>query len=377
MPPTDTPVPPTETPISAAPQAVPKQNINLRDGPGTEYAVAGSAKASQALEITGKNVGGTWWQVCCVGGKPAWLAASLVTVKGDVSGVAVPADLPAPPPSPTPAPTTATPSQPPAAGGPLRGVLLYSVANMEADRWELWQYTFATGEAKFMKEWRTEAAFSRDYSQVAYFSWGPGTGGKPGIYAANADLSGERLVFEGLPAYPSFSPDAGRMAVQGGDEFYVMNADGSSIHAIDTGEYPAWSPVDNWVAHRGCYGADCGLWLTHADSGERKRLTAGGGDGQPAWSPNGQQLAYISKDDGNFEIYRINRDGSGKVRLTSETHSDGLPVWSPSGDWIAFRSDRSGTWAVYVMRPDGSGVRKIVDANVLAVWFFEKMAWRP
>jgi Tol biopolymer transport system component len=65
------------------------------------------------------------------------------------------------------------------------------------------------------------------------------------------------------------------------------------------------------------------------------------------------------------------------VRLTNDAHSDGLPIWSPDGGWIAFRSDRSGAWAIYATRPDGSDVRKIVDAAVLPVWFFEKMAWRP
>jgi TolB protein len=87
-------------------------------------------------------------------------------------------------------------------------------------------------------------------------------------------------------------------------------------------------------------------------------------------------LAYISKEDGNFEIYAINADGSNKVRLTTNPSSDGLPVWSPDGKWIAFRSDRGGAWAIYVMRADGSDVRKVVDAKVLPLWFFEKMDWR-
>ena len=88
-------------------------------------------------------------------------------------------------------------------------------------------------------------------------------------------------------------------------------------------------------------------------------------------------MVFISKDYGNFELYRINRDGSGKVRLTNDIHSDGLTVWSPNGAWIAFRSDRSGKWAIYAMRPDGSDLRKLTDADVLPLWFWEKMAWRP
>jgi Tol biopolymer transport system component len=52
-------------------------------------------------------------------------------------------------------------------------------------------------------------------------------------------------------------------------------------------------------------------------------------------------------------------------------------VWSPDGGWIAFRSDRGGTWGIWIMRSDGSDVRKLVDAPVLPLWFFEKMGWRP
>ena len=114
---------------------------------------------------------------------------------------------------------------------------------------------------------------------------------------------------------------------------YILMTDGTGLREISDGEYPTWSPVDNWIAHRGCYGRDCGIWLTYADSGERVRLTEGGSDGQPAWSP--------------------------------------------AGKWIAFRSDRDGIWAIYVMRPDGSDVRKMTDAEVLPLWFLEKMAWKP
>ncbi len=377
IPPTDTPVPPTATPepptataTQAKPMAVPKQNINLRGGPGTEYAVAGSAKAGEPLEIVGKNQAGNWLQVL-VAGKQAWLSASLVTVQGDTKGVPVPANIPTPPPQPTAAPAAAAPK-----GGAPSGVLLYSVANMSAMKWELWEYNFATGKARALFDWRTEVAFSTDYKQVAYFAWPPVAGESTGIWVMNRDYTGERLVIRG-GEYPCFAPGGARLSAGDGESIYVLNADGGGLRRVGDGEYPAWSPTSNWIAHRACVGGGCGIYLTDPDSGAQQRLTTGGGDGQPAWSPNGKQLAYISKDDGNFEIYRIDVTGANKVRLTNNPTSDGLPIWSPNGAWIAFRSDRGGSWAIYAMRADGSDVRKIVDAAVLPVWFFEKMGWRP
>jgi hypothetical protein len=75
--------------------------MNLCAGPGTNDAVAGSAKAGQPLEIVGKNKPGTWRQVCIVAKKPAWLSSALVTVQGEAAGVSAPAIIPSPPPKPT------------------------------------------------------------------------------------------------------------------------------------------------------------------------------------------------------------------------------------------------------------------------------------
>ena len=351
--PTATPVPPTSTPEPgpAAPQAVPNGNMNMRGGPGTNYPVVGSATGGTSYEITGKNEDGSWYEICCTGEDKGWLSAGLVAVEGDTDAIALAEDIPEPPPTPTPAPTTAaSATTPPSSGGGSgspRGVLLYSVANMDAQKWELHEYNFASGEHRWLFDWRTEIDFSPNYSQIAYFAW-PGAVGRDqyGIWVMNADYSGERLIIRG-GEYPSWSPDSGRFTAGDGRTVYILNADGSGLRPLTDGEYPAWSPTNNWIAHRACVGGACGLYLTNADTGEQRRLTTGGSDGQPAWSPNGQQIAYISQDDGNFEIYRINVDSSNKVRLTNSPTSDGLPVWSPDGGWIAFRSDREGSWAIY------------------------------
>ena len=74
------------------------------------------------------------------------------------------------------------------------------------------------------------------------------------------------------------------------------------------------------------------------------------------WSPDGSQLAYVSARNGGW-IYTINRDGSGRRQLPTDTASpDSSPSWSPDGRWIAFASrPRSHKLSsVYVVRPDGT-----------------------
>ena len=169
-----------------------------------------------------------------------------------------------------------------------------------------------------------------------------------------------------------------RLSAQGGDRMYILNSDGSGLRELAVGEYPAvCRTVDDWIAHRGCWGADCCLWITHADSGERRRLTTGGGDGQPAWSPNGKQLAYISEeDDGNFRNTCLvnRRTVRAKFTLTNDAHSDDLPIWSPDGevDRIPLGSQRqmghlrhAPRWE---QRDQGSGCRCVAAVVVGRRW---------
>lgn len=375
---------------ASAPQAtlslaVNRPAVNIRRGPGTEYDVISVAREGDRFTATGRNATGAWIRIALTDGQVGWISAPLVRLDGEASALPVIAVVAATEPAAS-ATVTASPAagSAPAAGasairpGELSGRLLYSAANDEARRWELWEYDFATGENKRVANWRTEIAVSADGKQIAYFAWPPEAADKTGIWIMDADFSRARLVVPG-GAYPSFSPGGDRMVANGGDMLYVFRTDGMGIRGLTKGEYPAWSPVDNQIVHRACVGGGCGLWIIDADSNNanaRKRLTTGASDGQPAWSPDGERIAYISKEDGNFEVYVIGVDGSNKVRVTTNPSSDGLPVWSPDGQWIAFRSDRDGQWGIHVAKADGSNVRKVVDADVLPLWFFEKMAWR-
>ena len=82
----------------------------------------------------------------------------------------------------------------------------------------------------------------------------------------------------------------------------------------------------------------------------------------PAWSPDGRKLAFVSRRDGNSEIYVMNADGSEQGNLTQHPASDSHPSWSPDGRKLAFVSRRDGNSEIYVMNADGSGLRNVTRA---------------
>lgn len=112
--------PPSPTPAPAA-RLTAGQNVNVRQGPGTNYSTIGSLRAGQSFEITGKNAAGDWWQIT-FNGQPGWVIANLVSASGDTDAVPVAQNIPQPPPTARPVarpqPTAAPPPAAPPAAPP-------------------------------------------------------------------------------------------------------------------------------------------------------------------------------------------------------------------------------------------------------------------
>jgi TolB protein len=70
-------------------------------------------------------------------------------------------------------------------------------------------------------------------------------------------------------------------------------------------------------------------------------------DSQPVVSPDGKLIAFTATSDGNAEIYLMNSDGSGLMRLTRDLADDQWPQWSPDGKKLMFVSNRTGKTAIY------------------------------
>jgi TolB protein len=124
----------------------------------------------------------------------------------------------------------------------------------------------------------------------------------------------------------------------------------------------------------------CGVYVVDTQGGVPSNAT--GWPGDVPTDNLGAQVLMMSDRDGNWDIYRMNADGSGLMQLTDSPGRDGLATAAPDGNAIAFLTDRDGAWSVYVMRPDGSEPRKLFDlpgefGPGEYDWFQERLSWGP
>jgi Tol biopolymer transport system component/DNA-binding winged helix-turn-helix (wHTH) protein len=87
----------------------------------------------------------------------------------------------------------------------------------------------------------------------------------------------------------------------------------------------------------------------------------------PAWSPDGQSVAFASDRDGNFNLFVQRLDGSEPVRLTSAAGDELEPAWSPNGQSIVYRSNEGGG-GIYVIPAAGGPARRIAPMGFEPQW---------
>ncbi len=99
---------------------------------------------------------------------------------------------------------------------------------------------------------------------------------------------------------------------------------------------------------------------------------------EPARSPDGTRVAFVSFRDGNQEIYVMDAAGGGPVNLTRHEAHDMRPAWSPDGRRIAFVSWRGGREPhIFVMDADGSGLEQLTDNAMAPGSGASSPAWSP
>jgi Tol biopolymer transport system component len=159
-------------------------------------------------------------------------------------------------------------------------------------------------------------------------------------------------------------------------------------------EFPAWSPDGQWIAFIIQPG---GLHVVHPDGSELHSVTEHpafiwGGltalSANIAWSPDSQWIAVTSSYDpisgtydswGNTNIWRVHIERSIVEQLTTE-NSNSWPVWSPDGEWIAYVSGDDERTEIFKMRSDGSESQRLTftpDKEGIFPIFNRFPAWSP
>ena len=167
-------------------------------------------------------------------------------------------------------------------------------------------------------------------------------------------------LFQGLSPSPDFAVDG----------TLVLANTGSYALSHDQGA--TWAPyTPPYLAFASDRGGNRDIYVLAGEHGTPRQVTGSpANDEQPAWSPAWTRLAFVSDRDGNPEIYTIEAgcDAARKTeaacavrRLTNDPADDMLPAWSPDGQWIAFVSTRDGNAEIYLMRSDGTDVRRLTE----------------
>jgi Tol biopolymer transport system component len=125
------------------------------------------------------------------------------------------------------------------------------------------------------------------------------------------------------------------------------------------------SPAEGIVVFQSNRHGPMEIYTMNSDGTGVVRLTNNPGvDGGARWSPDGSRIVFSSLRAGAREIWVMNADGSAQQRLTSLGGNANMPDWSPDGSRIAFHASRGdGEWDVYVMNADGTALRRLTSTN--------------
>jgi TolB protein len=133
----------------------------------------------------------------------------------------------------------------------------------------------------------------------------------------------------------------------------VADADGENQQVIaSSGEplmSPAWSPDGQSLAYVSFENKASAIYVQTLRTGERMRVSARAGiNGAPAWSPDGRTLALtLSRKDGDVDVYTLNLASQTLTRMSFDPGIDTEPTWSADGRKLYFMSDRAGGPQVY------------------------------
>lgn len=169
-------------------------------------------------------------------------------------------------------------------------------------------------------------------------------------------LTGDKGAFSTRIAYVTKSGQRHQLWVADSDGENAQSALASPEPIIS----PAWSPDGNQLAYVSFESRKPVIYVHNVGSGKR-RLIANfkGSNSAPAWSPDGKTLAVTLSRDGGSQLFLLSAAGGEPRRLIQSSSIDTEPVFSPDGRSIFFVSDRGGSPQIYKVGINGQGVERV------------------
>jgi dipeptidyl aminopeptidase/acylaminoacyl peptidase len=175
-----------------------------------------------------------------------------------------------------------------------------------------------------------------------------------------------RNQFKGSPA-----PDQELIAVAAAKldngEIFLVKYDGSIVKKISRGGMntdPDFSPRGDKVVYVSNQDGDDELYVYDITTQKTDKLTDNRcQDISPSISPVSKEVVYASDLDGAWDIYSVNLVTKKIARLTNNKYWDGFPHFAPDGQWITFSSKRDGSDDIYTMRSNGTDCRLLYASN--------------
>jgi TolB protein len=220
--------------------------------------------------------------------------------------------------------------------------------------------------------------WSPDASRIAFTCFAP-VNGLVSAQICMYSLDSGRVLsfarFRGTNSAPAWSPDGAQImfssSMQGNPELYVTDTNGGRpkrlTFANGASTSPAWNPkTGQTVAFVSDRGGIPKLYLMNADGTNviELDLPDKGYLIDPAWSPNGQLLAFSwRRPDGNYDIYVMDPASLQIVEITRDAGRNERPSWAPDGRHIVFESTRAGARQIWVMLADGTQPRQLTTSG--------------